>query len=125
MWIRQSRHLILPLILWGTLLCLITSGSPAAAQTPELWITSDLNDDVLHYDGLTGDYLGLVRDGSHIGGAGPSSLTIGPDGRPYLSLAYADMVVRYIPDLKTFELFTSGGSLNLPHQIAFGPDGDL
>jgi len=86
---------------------------------------------VLQFD-ASGNFLRVVAaDGAQFTGR-PEALTMGPDGRLYMSVAFgttSDKVYRIDPDSGQTTLFIdtafAGGTLNNPRAIAFGDDGHL
>ncbi len=92
-----------------------------------LYVTSQVNDRVLRFDGATGEFMDtFVADGS--GGLDiPVGLAFGPDGNLYVASYQTHEVLRYGgADGAFIDAFVPYGSgLNGPTGLVFGPDGDL
>lgn len=87
---------------------------------------------VLMFD-AAGNFLNvLATSGTDFTGR-PEALAVGPDGKLYMSVAFggsdSDKVYKIDPDTQAVATFVdtnySGGTLNNPRGIAFGPDGHL
>ena len=101
----------------------------------DLYVSSRFTDEVLVYDGQTGEFLGTFVSAGSGGLDGPQGLMFGPDGTGdgvpelYVSSSLTNEVLRY--DGKTgsfidkFVLPFFGGGLNKPFGLVFGPDGQL
>jgi streptogramin lyase len=106
-----------------SLLVLCAGALPAAAQN-SLFVTSRFTDQVLHYDGASGAFLGVFASGGGLDN--PVGLTFGPDGHLYVASGDTDQVLRYDGASGTFlGVFASGGGLDGARQVNFGPDGSL
>lgn len=93
----------------------------------DLYVSSQINDRVLRYDGVTGAFLDIfVAAGS--GGLNiPIGLDFGPDGNLYVVSYITNSVLRYDDDDGSFidAFVPSGSGLNGPTGLVFGPDADL
>jgi acetyl esterase/lipase len=89
-----------------------------------LLVASAGTDQVLRYDGRSGQYLGVFAE---TGLDYPVDLTYGPDGALYVSSQLNDRVLRFNPTngalLSVF--VTNTAALDGPSGLAFGPDGHL
>lgn len=98
-------------------------------------LASGFNSDQVHrYDATTGAYIGDLGPGGDLNG--PLGVTVGPDGRLYVSCEESNKVLRY--DRQTFAFIDefifddpgtpmvdeTGGLLG-PTTAVFGPDGNL
>ena len=92
-----------------------------------LYVSSQVNDRILRYDGVTGDFLDVfVAAGS--GGLNiPVGLDFGPDGNLYVVSNATHSVLRYDGITGAFiDVFVPNGSgLNTPTDLIFGPDDNL
>jgi len=61
----------------------------------DLYISSDVNEVVLEYDGRTGAFLGEFVSAGSGGLSGHRGVTLGPDGALYISSSDNDRVLRY------------------------------
>lgn len=91
-----------------------------------LYVSSGISDQVLRYDGSTGQFMGVFAQGGGLDG--PIGLAFGNDGELYVASALSDMVIRY--DGTTGEFIdqfvcAGAGGLNNPTGVLFGPDGHL
>ena len=89
-----------------------------------LYVASGHTDQVLRYDGTTGDFLGVFAQGGGLDD-GPIHLAFGPDGHLYIYNPDTAEVLRYDGRTGRFldifvKDFPGGGS-----PIIFGPHGDL
>lgn len=91
-----------------------------------LYVSSGISDQVLQYDGSTGQFMGVFAEGGGLDG--PIGLVFGGDGELYVASALSDMVVRYDGITGEFidQFVNPGdGGLNNPTGVLFGPDGHL
>ena len=113
---------------------------PAAAQTPDLFLSSLFGPDgtvdtsrVLRYDAATGTPIDVFASGGVL--RGPAGLAIGPDGHLYVCSVFdhsgqpfEGSILRYNGTtgafMDTFVPYGRGG-MNRPQNLAFGPDGNL
>jgi DNA-binding beta-propeller fold protein YncE len=114
---------------------LVPSGSGSLNGTSKLicgpdgnlYVSSQLNDRILRYDGATGGFIDVfVTQGS--GGLNlPIGLGFGPDGNLYVVSNQNNSVRRYDGTTGAFiDVFVPNGSgLNNPTGLVFGPDGNL
>lgn len=87
-------------------------------------MASYATDEVLEYDGATGDLIGTFASGGDLDG--PMGLTFGPGGNLFVSSYGTNKVIEY--DGTSGALigtFASGGGLNNPRDLTFGPNGNL
>lgn len=91
-----------------------------------LYVSSGISDQVLRYDGSTGQFMGVFAQGDGLDG--PIGLVFGSDGDLYVASALSDMVIRYNGTTGQFvEQFVDAGDggLNNPTGLLFGADGHL
>ena len=91
-----------------------------------LYVSSGISDQVLRYDGSTGQFIDIFAHGGGLDG--PIGLVFGSDGELYVASALTDMVVRYDGTTGDFiDQFVGAGDggLNNPTGLLFGPDGHL
>jgi streptogramin lyase len=83
---------------------------------------------VLRYDGTTGAFVDVLVSSGSGGLQTPQNLTIGPDGRLYVSSWGNGSILRYDAQTGAFiDAFVPSGRGGLAHpdQLLFGPDGNL
>ncbi|MGD1984053.1 MAG: DUF2341 domain-containing protein, partial [Chromatiaceae bacterium] len=91
----------------------------------DLYVTSFNTDQVLRYDGMTGEFKEVFIEADPSKLDKPSELVFGPDGNLYVTSVGTNQVVRYLADGAFDRVFTSGVTMNEPRGAVFGPDGDL
>jgi hypothetical protein len=97
-----------------------------------LYVASDGTNNVLRYDGTTGEFLGVFVVAGSGGLNQPEGLVFGPDGRLYVGSGGTNNVLRYDGNSGAFlDVFTgAGGSLMFPAYITYwdmdakSPDSD-
>lgn len=91
-------------------------------EGPSLYVSSTNTNDVLAYDGATGEF--QRKFARHVGHLiEPEGVAFGPDGNLYVS-SRSDEVLRYeLETGKFLGVFASGNGLVDPAGIAFGPPG--
>lgn len=100
-------------------------GISATAAERDLLVSSRFTDNILRYDGLTGDFLGVFASGNGLDN--PNGIAFGPDGSLYVAQGDAGSVLRFDSSggfLGTFVAPGFGGLAD-PRDLAFGPDGNL
>ncbi len=92
----------------------------------DLYIANFDGNNILRYDGITGDFIEVFASGSTL--SGPSGLTFGPDGNLFVSNSAFENILNFSGQDGKFngEFVKSNDSqLNLPQGLKFGPNGDL
>lgn len=90
-----------------------------------LYISIDRIDTVLQYD-LEGNFMGILNQHLHRGHGGAIGMGFDTNDRLLLARGYSNSIQRYNSQTNTFETFTKGGSLSLPHQFSLSQsDSDL
>jgi streptogramin lyase len=86
-----------------------------------LYVASDGTNNVLRYDGTTGEFLGVFVPAGSGGLNQPEGLVFGPDGRLYVASGGTNNVLRYDGNSGAFlGVFTgAGGSLMFPAYITY------
>jgi DNA-binding beta-propeller fold protein YncE len=89
----------------------------------DLFVTSNVTNEVLRYDGATGKYLGSFISGLN----GPGQILWGPDGNLYVANFNTDSVLRYSPAGQFIDVFVGpgAGGLDGANGIVFTKGGDL
>jgi len=95
------------------------------AIADDLLVCDLLGDQVLRYDGTTGEFLGIFAAGPAIDG--PEGITVGPDGNVYIASEYSGNVTKWSPSGAYLGEFVSSGEGGLAGEqdLEFGPDGNL
>jgi glucose/arabinose dehydrogenase len=86
---------------------------------------ADFDGDVLRFDGVSGEFLGLFAQGP---ASGANGLAFGPDGNLYVSFEIPSLVQRHERATGNFiDQFVPPGSggLSAANDLLFGPDGHL
>ena len=94
----------------------------------DLLVSGFFSNDVLRYDGSTGDFLDPFIPAGSGGLTNPDGLAVGSDGNLYVSSSGTNSILRYDGNTGEFlDAFVPSGSGGLitPHALAFGPDGNL
>jgi subtilisin-like proprotein convertase family protein len=86
-----------------------------------LYVSSNVGNQVLNYNGSSGAFLGVVATGL----AAPFGVTFGSDGSLYIANQNTDEVLRYTSSGLSVFVSAGSGGLNLPQKAVFGPDGNL
>jgi hypothetical protein len=114
----------------------VARGTHALAFGPDghLYLTSQWANEILKYDGTTGEFLGVYVSAGSGGVDTPDALFFGPDGHLYVGSSGNGAVLRFQGPLgsdpgafiDTFVAPSSGGLTWIPHGgLGFAPDGDL
>ena len=92
-----------------------------------LYVTSQLNNAVLRYDGATGAFVDVFVTAGRGGLNVPVGLGFGPDGNLYVVSNTTSSVLRYDGNTGAFidAFVPTGSGLNLPTGLVFGPDHNL
>ncbi len=92
-----------------------------------IYVSSQNNDRVLQYDGVTGAFMSTFVPASSGGLDGPVGIDFGPDGNLYVVSFVLNAVLRYNGTTGAFiDTFVPNGSgLNTPTGMIFGPDDNL
>ncbi len=96
--------------------------------TRHLLVSNHEADSVLRFDAATGAFKDVFIPRRTGGLAGPSDMTVGPDGALYVASFNSHAVLRFDPRTGRFLgpfVPTGSGGLNRPHSLVFGPDGNL
>lgn len=112
----------------------VVQGVHGVAFGPDghLYLTSNVSNQVLKYDGATGEFLGVFVPAGSGGLAQANALVFGADGALYVGSSANSAVLRYRGPLQpnagsfqdTFVPSGSGGLSGIAG-LKFGPDGDL
>ncbi len=90
----------------------------------ELLVSSFDGDEILRYDGLTGDFIDVLASAGGLNG--PAGMQFGPDGNLYVGGFNSNQVHRFDGATGEFiDIFASGSGLDGIEGILFGPDGNL
>ncbi len=106
-------------------------GGVTLAQNGNILVSSQLSNQVLEYDGLTGDYIGVFGDASQQGSGleFPAGITVGPDNNIYVSDLGNERILRFSPEGNFAGIVARGNQNdNLDDRftdLEFGPDGLL
>ncbi len=92
-----------------------------------VYVVSRNNNEVMRYNGTTGQFLNVFVSPGSGGLSSPQGLAFGPDGNMYVASSATNQVLRYNGSTGAFlGVFISAGSgLNGPWGPTFGPDGNL
>jgi DNA-binding beta-propeller fold protein YncE len=123
---RQTKHLL------GGLAMVITSCLYAPTAEAFLLVGSHLTDEVLKYDEITGEFLGVFGQANMAvsGLDGTEGVVYGPDGHVYVASANTDRVLKYHGKTGKFlgvfgDANYEASGLDFPGSLTFGPDGNL
>jgi streptogramin lyase len=96
------------------------------ARESDVLVASFGTDEVLRFDRMTGNLLGVFIS-SASGLDAPVYMRYGPDGNIYIASQLSDEILRFTPDGTLIDAFITAGSggLDGPSGFAFGPDGRL
>lgn len=86
-----------------------------------LYVASGAGDRIVRFDGTSGAFLGIAAAGNGLDG--PTSFTFGPGGDLFVGSVLTDRVLRFDGASGAFEGVFAHEHLDLPHDVAFGPDG--
>jgi DNA-binding beta-propeller fold protein YncE len=103
---------------------LLLTPSLCAAQFTECLVSSRLANQVLRFDGATGEFLGRF-DGPGSGLQTPNGVLLGADGFVYVASRDGAQILRFHFDGTFDRVFASGPEMLGPSGIIFGPGGDL
>lgn len=125
--LQQTKHVL------GGLAVVLTTCLIAPTAEAFLLVGSHLTDQVLKYDEITGEFLGVFgqADFAISGLDGTEGVIYGPDGHVYVASAYNDQVLKYHGKTGKFlGVFTKTNKagenpLDFPASLTFGPDGNL
>lgn len=98
----------------------------ASAATRDLLVASRFTDNVLRYDGDTGQFIGVFASGHGLDN--PNGIAYGPHGDLYVAMGDAGSVYRFdgvSGDFKGVFVAPGSGGLSAPRDLTFGPDGNL
>ncbi len=100
---------------------------PALGAQAALLVSNTRGDNVVMIDDKTGAYLGDFITAGSGGLTDPDDVTIGPDGKVYVSSGgnTTGSILRYSSSGAFIDTFTTGSGLKRPYGNAFGPDGNL
>ena len=109
----------------GALTTWLMAAHPAAASPFEFMLVSSRDsDNVIRYDGHTGQFIDVFASGGGLDE--PTGLTIGPDGNLYVANYTGNNILRYDGQTGAFiDVFSSSAGLVRPYGITFAPNGDL
>jgi DNA-binding beta-propeller fold protein YncE len=93
----------------------------------DLYVSSQSNDRILRFDGITGDFVEVFVEAGSGGLNIPVGLEFGPDGNLYVASAGNHSILRYDGSDGTFlgVFVPTGSGLNSPTGLVFGSDDDL
>lgn len=112
---------------WRLSLASILSFLPAIGAQAALLVGNTRGDNVVMIDEKTGAYLGDFIAAGSGGLTDPDDLTLGPDGKVYVSSGSntTGSILRYSSSGVFIDTFATGHGLMRPYGNAFGPDGNL
>ncbi|MCP3905779.1 MAG: DUF11 domain-containing protein [Planctomycetes bacterium] len=87
----------------------------------DLFVASQIGDEVLRYDGATGAFAGVFTSGGGL--LDPEGLKFGPDGNLYVASNDTGEILRYDGVTGTFIDVFATDELADPVSLTFGPDG--
>ncbi len=101
---------------------LVDSATVRGGMVPDMLVASQGTDQILRYDGDTGDFVGVFAEGNGL--AFPDHMVFGPDQNLYVGGA-GGKILRFDGQTGDFiDVFTSGLAANSAG-MQFGPNGDL
>src|ERR1044072_4845588 len=104
------------LVLWAMSACGI------AAAAGDLFVSSEGNNAIKRFDGLTGAYVGDFVAANSGGLTKPEGIRFGADGNLYVSSSSTNEVLRYNGSTGAFMGgFASGGGCNRPGRLSLRP----
>lgn len=113
----------LSLLLLG-LSVLVSISMPEGGAQEDLLVVSRFTNDVIRFDGATGESLGTFARNGEL--ENPTGVTFGPEGDFYVSSFVRDHVLRFDGVTGQFRsIFASGGRLDTPMGLVFGNDRHL
>src|SRR5215471_10683239 len=102
------------------------AAAPSQTAAQKLLVASSGSNQVLAYDGVTGQFQGVFASGGGL--LRPQGLTFGPDGNLYVTGANSSNVVRFDGQTgRLIDVFVTPGSggLSAGVGLSFGADGNL
>lgn len=90
---------------------------------PELYVTGFYSNNVVRYDGATGQPLGTYITAGSGGLTSPLSLAFGPDNAVYVTNTGANQILKYNTQTGAFIGVAASTGLSAPRGVRFGPDG--
>jgi hypothetical protein len=92
-----------------------------------LYVSSAGSNEVLRYNGITGDFMEVFVVANSGGLYGANDLSFGPDGNLYVISSLGEEILRYDGTTGAFlGIFVDGGPIDAQFQgLVFGPDGNL
>ncbi len=112
---------------WRMSLACVLSLLPALGAQAALLVSNTRGNNVVMIDDKTGAYLGDFITAGSGGLTDPDDVTIGPDGKVYVSSGgnTTGSILRYSSSGAFIDTFATGNGLKRPYGNAFGPDGNL
>ena len=103
---------------------LLDRDSDNNTKVPDIIVSSSIQDELLRFDGTTGEFVDVFASGNGLDDPGVS--IFGPDNNLYVSSRATDEVLRYDGETGEFiDVFASGNGLDSPNGAIFGPDGNF
>ena len=106
----------------------VPTGSAFNPVDGNFYVASAGTNEVLRYDGTTGQFIDVFVTASSGGLNGPADIAFGPDGHLYVASTQSDSILRYDRATGAFInafVRTGAGGLDGPTGMLFGPDGNL
>lgn len=111
------------------LACLFTAmvapSRQALAGTVDLLVSGFVSDNVVRYDGVTGELIDEFIPTGSGGLDGTWDSVLGPDGMLYVASSGSDQILRYNGSTGQFIDVFAGPGLGFPIGLTFGPNNDL